>query len=61
MNIKIIAKKTTAPSLNHSQENFVIEIKQISCSCPDPIFFKNKYPNPILIRKIASILQDIQS
>jgi len=37
--------------LNHSQENFVIEIKHISWSCPDPIFFKNKYPNPILIQK----------
>ena len=37
--------------LNHSQENFVIKIKQISWSCPDPIFFKNKYPNPILIQK----------
>jgi len=37
--------------LNHSQENFVIEIKPISWFCPDPIFFKNKYPNPILIRK----------
>jgi len=37
--------------LNHSQENFVIEIKQISCSCPDPIFFKNNYANPILIQK----------
>jgi len=37
--------------LNHSQENFVVEIKQISLSCPDPIFFKNKYPNPILIQK----------
>jgi len=37
--------------LNHSQENFVIETKQISRSCPDPIFFKNKYPNPILIQK----------
>jgi len=36
--------------LNHSQRNFVIEIKQISWSCPDPIFFKNKYPNPILIQ-----------
>jgi len=35
--------------LNHSQENSVIEIKQISWS--DPIFFKNKYPNPILIQK----------
>jgi len=38
-------------SLNHSQENFVIEIKQISSSCPDPVFFKNEFPNPILIRK----------
>ena len=47
--------------LNHSQGNFVMEIKQISWSCPDSIFFKNKYPNPILIQKIASILQDIQS
>jgi len=37
--------------LNHSQENFVMEIKHISWSCPDPIFFKNKYPNPILIQK----------
>jgi len=37
--------------LNHSQGNVVIEIQQVSCSCPDPIFFKNKYPNPILIRK----------
>jgi len=37
--------------LNHSQGNFVTEIKQISCSCPDPKFFKNKCPNPILIRK----------
>ena len=45
--------------LNHSQKNFVIEIKPISWFCPDPIFFKNGYP--ILIRKIASILQDIQS
>ena len=35
--------------LNHSQENSVIDIKQISC--PDPNFFKNKYPNPILIQK----------
>jgi len=37
--------------LNQSQENFVTEIKQISWSCPDPIFSKNKYPNPILIQK----------
>jgi len=36
--------------LKHSQESFVIEIKQISSSCPDPIFFKNKYPDPILIQ-----------
>jgi len=43
--------------LNYCQGNFVREIKQISWSCPDPIFFKNKYPNPILIRKSASILQ----
>ena len=28
--------------LNHSQENFVIEIKQISWSCPDPIFFQKQ-------------------
>ena len=48
-------KKNTATIicdiLNHSEENFVIEIKQISWYCPDPIFFKNEYPNPILIRK----------
>jgi len=37
--------------LNHSQENFVIEIKQISSPCPDPIYFKNKYLNPILMQK----------
>ena len=37
--------------LHHCQENFVIEIKQISWSCPDPIFFKNIYPNPNLIQK----------
>ena len=41
--------------LNHSQGNFVSEIKRISWSCPDPIFFKNKYPNPILIQKVAII------
>jgi len=35
--------------MNHSQENCVIETKQISRSCPDPIFFKNKYPNPVAI------------
>jgi len=35
--------------LNHSQENFVIEIKQISC--PDSIFFKNKHLIPILFQK----------
>jgi len=33
--------------LNHSQGKFVIEIKQIS----GPIFFKNEYPNPTLIRQ----------
>ena len=37
--------------LNHSQGNFVIEIKQISWSCSDPIFLKKECPNPILIRK----------
>jgi len=37
--------------LNHFQGNFVIEIQQISWSCPDSIFFKNEYPNPILTRK----------
>ena len=47
--------------LNHPRENFVMEIKQISWSCPDPTFFTNKYLNPILIQKVASILQDIQS
>jgi len=26
--------------LNHSQGNFVIAIKRISWSCPDPIFFQ---------------------
>ena len=46
---------------NHRQGNFVIEIKQISRSCPDPIFFKNIYPNRILFRKIACILRNIQS
>jgi len=35
----------------HSQEYFVIEIKPISWTCLDPIFFKNVYPNPILIQK----------
>ena len=39
--------------LNHSQENFVIETKQISRSCPDPIFFKNKKPNPVAILRGA--------
>jgi len=54
VNMKTIAKKTLSLSFvtHHSQGNFVIEIRQISWSCPDPIFFKNKYPNPILIRKI---------
>ena len=33
------------------QENVVIEIKQVSWSFPDLIFFKNKFPNPILIQK----------
>ena len=54
VNMKVIAKKTTAPSFVTSWitlENFILEIKQISWSCPDPIFFKNKYPNPILIQK----------
>jgi len=37
--------------LNQSHGNVVIEIQQVSCLCPDPIFFTNKYPNPILIRK----------
>ena len=37
--------------LNHSKENFVIEIEKISWSRPNPFFFKNVYPNPILIRK----------
>ena len=37
--------------LKHCQENFVIEIKPISWSCPDPIFFKNEYSNPILIQQ----------
>ena len=37
--------------LNLSQGNFAIEIKPMSWSCPDPIYFKNKYPNPILIQK----------
>ena len=32
--------------LNHPKENFIIEIKPISWSCPDLIFFKNEYPNP---------------
>ena len=45
--------------LNHSQENFVIKIKQISWSCPDPIFSKIKIQS--WSKKIASILQDIQS
>jgi len=66
VNTKTIAKKhchhrLCRDILNHSQGNLVIEINQISWSCPDPIFFKNKFPNPILIQKIASILQDIQS
>jgi len=42
---------TICDILKHSQENFVIEIKQISWSCPDPIVFKNKYQNPILTQK----------
>ena len=41
--------------LNHSQENFFIEIKRISWSGPDPIFFKNKYPKPILIQKKSQV------
>ena len=52
--IKNIAKNTATiicGILNHSEESFVMEIKPISWSCPDPIFFKNEYPNPILIRK----------
>ena len=56
VHMKTIAKKTLPPSFicdisNHTQGNSVIEIKQISWSRPDPFFFKNKYPNPILIRK----------
>ena len=57
-NTKSIAKKKLQPSFVTSwitlRKNFVIEIKPISWiswSCPDPIFFKNEYPNPILIRK----------
>ena len=51
------SKEDTTTIICHSQGNFVIEIKQIPWSCPDTKFFKNKYPNPILIRKITSILQ----
>jgi len=47
--------------LNHSQKNFVIEIKPISWSCPDRIFFKNVYANPILIRRNRKYPEDIQS
>ena len=44
-NIKTIAKKNTVTDaviydiLNHSQENFIIEMKPMSWSSPDPIFF----------------------
>jgi len=54
VNIKTIAKKTLPPSFVTSWitlREIVIEIKHITWSCPDPIFFKNKYANPILIRK----------
>ena len=47
--------------LNHSQENFVTEIKQISWSCPDTTFFKNHIQIKSRYEKIASTLQDIQS
>jgi len=58
------ATKVTLPTiicdiLNYSQ-NFVIEIKEISWSSPDPIFFKIKYSNPYPKNR-TYLLQDIQS
>jgi len=47
--------------LNHSQRNFFIEIKQISWSCPDPTFSKMNFQIQSWSKKIASILQNIQS
>jgi len=46
--------------LNNSPGNFVIEIKQISWSCPDPFFSKINIQIQSGSEKIASILQDIQ-
>jgi len=51
----------TCDILNRSQGNFVIEMKQIFLSCHDPIFFKMNIHVQSWSKKIASILQDIQS
>jgi len=47
--------------LNHSQENFVIEIKQISWSCLDLFFSEINIQIQSWSETIASILQDVQS
>ena len=58
---KILPTTIICDFLNYSQENVVIEVKQIPWCCLDSFFSKINVQIQSWSKKIASILQDIQS